>query len=253
VREICIGSIDKSCFTGWRGTFRRSELSRLPCYERVSTLLATLKTIVDLMDTRGLRPVPAARITDPAWLDRQIGAAGRRYRLAHRPALGVLWWYSASSVLLGPPVAGWVGAGVAVDPDLAAITLFLHPDGRILDARAESARPGEFGPRLAHTLATSIEAVAEVSGAARRGLWAIATDSLANQVLWAGATPAQAERLARAIGPALPVPRYVEVAGRLVVRRASCCLIYQAPGMGKCASCPRQTPEERLRRLRDGM
>jgi hypothetical protein len=203
------------------------------------------------MDTQRSRPVPASRITDPAWLDRQVAAAGRRYRLAHRPALGVLWWYSASSAMLGPPVEALVATGVAVDPDLAAITLFVLPDGRILDAHAESAVRGEFGPRLARTLSTSIEAVAAVSGAPRRALWAIATDSLANRVLWAGGSPAVAERIAGSVGPALPVPRYVEVAGRLVVRRASCCLIFRAHGMAKCTSCPRQTPEERLRRLSD--
>ncbi|HEU5110405.1 MAG TPA: (2Fe-2S)-binding protein [Micromonosporaceae bacterium] len=205
------------------------------------------------MDTQRLRPVPASWITDAAWLDRQIDAAGRRYRLARRPALGVLWWYSASSVLLGPPVESLAGPGAVADPDLAGITLFVHPDGRILDARSESALHGDFGPRLAGMLSASIGAVATVTGAARRALWAIATDALANRVLWAGGSPEVAERIAASVGPVLPVPRYVEVSGRLVVRRASCCLVYEAPGIGKCTSCPRQTPEDRFRRLCDGM
>ncbi|HEU5474625.1 MAG TPA: (2Fe-2S)-binding protein [Actinophytocola sp.] len=194
----------------------------------------------------------ASEITDPRWLRRQIDAAGRFYRLARRPALGVLWWYSASSVLLGPPVEALAGGGPAVDPGLESIILLVHPDGRILDARSDSAPRGEFGPRLAAALSAGIEAVAGVSGAPPRALWAIATDSLANRVLWAGGSPALAERIAAAVGPALPVPRYVEAGGRLVVRRASCCLVYEAPGQGKCASCPRQTPKERLRRLCDG-
>ena len=91
--------------------------------------------------------------------------------------------------------------------------------------------------------------LASASGASPRALWAIATDSLANRVLWAGGAESVARMVAAAVGPELPVPRYVEVSGRLVVRRASCCLIYQAPGMEKCTSCPRQTPAERLRRL----
>jgi hypothetical protein len=47
----------------------------------------------------------------------------------------------------------------------------------------------------------------------------------------------------------MPVPRYVSVHGTRVVRRASCCLIYEAPGERKCVSCPRQHPSERRLRL----
>jgi hypothetical protein len=163
-------------------------------------------------------------------------------------SLGVLWWYSASSVLLGPPVSGF-------DPALSYVTLYVHPDGRILDARSDSLLGNDvlaLGRRLEEALAACVEAVSDCTGASRRALWAIATDSLANQVLWAGLAPAVASRLAAAVGPTLPMPRYVSVSGRLVVRRASCCLIYEAPGQSKCTSCPRQTPAERLRRLSSG-
>jgi len=181
-------------------------------------------------------------ITDPGWLGAQIEATARRYRYDRPPDIGVLWWYSASSVLLGPPVE-------ARDPGLESVTLQVHPDGRILDAH--SARfSDDVGTRLAEALSVSIEAVARQTGAHRRALWAIATDSLANRVLWAGLSVEFAEKLAASVGPALPMPRYVEVSGRLVVRRASCCLVYLAPGQAKCVSCPRQTPEERLRRTR---
>ncbi|MGH3879545.1 MAG: (2Fe-2S)-binding protein, partial [Actinophytocola sp.] len=61
--------------------------------------------------------------------------------------------------------------------------------------------------------------------------------------------PSLAVDLAASAGP-LPVPRYVTVAGTRAVRRASCCLIYEAPGQQKCVSCPRQHPAERDRRLR---
>jgi hypothetical protein len=188
--------------------------------------------------------VPALAITDSGWLGAQIEAAARRYRYDRLPDLGVLWWYSTSSVLLGPAVE-------SRDPALDAVTLYLHPDGRILDARSP-ATVTDVGPRLARTLSASIDAVVRRTGAPERALWAIATDSLANRVLWAGLDPTVAEKLAADVGPALPMPRYVTVSGRPVVRRASCCLIYLAPGQDKCVSCPRQTPEERFRRLSNG-
>jgi hypothetical protein len=194
-----------------------------------------------------LIPVTAAAVTDPTWLADQLAATARRYRLPRDASVGVLWWYSASSVLLGPPVESLVRGGPVADP--AAVTLFLHPDGRVLDARSDSVVPAaELGRRLAGVLSAAVAAVAAASGAPEPALWAIATDSLANRVLWAGGDASVAEDLAASIG-SLPVPRYVTVAGTRVVRRASCCLIYQAPGEAKCVSCPRQHPDERRRRL----
>jgi hypothetical protein len=190
---------------------------------------------------------------DPGWLGAQLAATARRYRHDVRPTIGVLWWYSASSVLLGPPVESLVATGVAADPALARLTLEVDADGRLLDATSDSLLDQDLtvvGARLRGMLSACVDAVATGTGASERALWAIATDSLANRVLWAGGSPSVAETLAAEVGPELPMPRYVEVSGRLVVRRASCCLIYQAPGLPKCTSCPRQTPAERLRRLR---
>jgi ferric iron reductase protein FhuF len=197
--------------------------------------------------------VPASAIKDHRWLGEQIAATARLYRHDVRPTIGVLWWYSASSVLLGPSVESLVATGVAADPTLESMALELHDDGRMLGATSDSLLGKDLavlGARLHTMLWVCIEAVATNTGAPERALWAIATDSLANRVLWAGGQPAVAEEVAVAVGPKLPTPRYVEVSGRLVVRRASCCLIYQAPGMKKCTSCPRQTPAERLLRLR---
>lgn len=195
-----------------------------------------------------LIPVTAAAVTDPSWLAEQLAATARRYRLDRRGAVGVLWWYSASSVLLGPPAESAARGGPAADPALDAVTLYLHPDGRVLDARSARTVPAaELGTRLADTLTAAVGAVAGASGAPEPALWAIATDSLANRVLWAGGPPAVAVDLAAA--SPMPVPRYVSVNGIRVVRRASCCLIYEAPGESKCVSCPRQHPDERRRRL----
>jgi hypothetical protein len=198
-------------------------------------------------DITDLIPVTAAAVTDPSWLAEQLAATARRYRLLREASVGVLWWYSASSVLLGPPVESLVRGGPVADP--AAVTLFLHPDGRVLDARSSGVIPaGSLGSRLGEVLSAAVSAVAAASGAPEPALWAIATDSLANRVLWAGGAPSVAVDVAAAVG-SLPVPRYVTVAGTRVVRRASCCLIYQAPGEAKCVSCPRQHPDERRRRL----
>lgn len=190
----------------------------------------------------------ATAVTDPDWLAAQLTATARRYRLDRATVVGVLWWYSASSVLVGPVVETFVRGGPVADPALDATTLFLHPDGRVLDARSVRATSREdVVARLGTALTTAVGAVAAASGARERALWAIATDSLANRVLWAGGDAAVADELATA-GP-LPPPRYVTVAGTRVVRRASCCLIYEAPGERKCVSCPRQHPDERRARL----
>lgn len=162
----------------------------------------------------------------------------------------MLWWYSASSVLLGPPAESYARGGHVAEPALDSMTLFLHPDGRVLDARAgATVDRAQAPPLLADLVATCVSSVASASGAAPRALWAIASDSLANRLLWAGGTTADAEALAA--DERFPTPRYVEVAGQRVVRRVSCCLVYEAPGQQKCVSCPRQHPDDRLRRLRE--
>jgi hypothetical protein len=174
--------------------------------------------------------------------------AARRFRVDTRTA-GVLWWYSASSVLLGPPASTYVQGGPVAAPELATTTLFVHPDGRVLDARAASVVFRARAPeRVAELVDQCVRAVAGCSGAPERALWAIASDSLANRVLWAGG--AEADAVALAADPRFPVPRFVTVAGQNVVRRSSCCLVYESPGEQKCVSCPRQRPDDRLRRLR---
>ncbi len=74
--------------------------------------------------------VPATAIRDAGWLGAQLALTARRFRVGARTA-GVLWWYSASSVLLGPPASSFVAGGPVAAPDLATMTLAVHPDGRI--------------------------------------------------------------------------------------------------------------------------
>lgn len=191
----------------------------------------------------------AEAVTDPAWLADALAATAARFRLTGSVTTGVLWWYSVSSVLLGPVTESYVRGGRVADPSLASMTLFVQPDGRVLDARSSSTVDASAAAvRVAAVVATCADAVATASGAAERALWAIATDSLANRVLWAGGSPVHATALAA--DDRFPVPRYVTVGGQSAVRRASCCLVYQSPGQQKCVSCPRQKPDDRLRRLR---
>ncbi|TNC22506.1 (2Fe-2S)-binding protein [Amycolatopsis alkalitolerans] len=190
--------------------------------------------------------VPATSITDPAWLRTQIGLAARRYGCARPAVLGTIWWYSASSVLVAPTVEA-LAKGQAVDPSLPAITLDVTDDGRLLDAHAARPPAGELGPAMSEALESAIATIEQVTGARAPALRAIATDSIANRLLWAGA-PELAEPLLASIG-GLPKPRYFDVGPAKVVHRASCCLIYQV-GQPKCVSCPRQRPAERARRLR---
>lgn len=194
-------------------------------------------------------PVAATAITDPTWLTAAVSATARRFRLARRATAGVLWWYSASSVLLGPVAETYVRGGRVADPGLAAMTLFPHSDGRVLDGRSASHVDRAVAPAaVADVVSACVAAVVAVSGAAERTLWAVASDSLGNRVLWAGGGAQEA--VALAADDRFPVPRFVSVGAQQVVRRSSCCLVYESPGTQKCVSCPRQQPAERRRRLR---
>ncbi|ACU96026.1 Fe-S oxidoreductase [Saccharomonospora viridis] len=217
--------------------------------------------------------LPATSLTDPAWLADDL----RRARRLHGPAgpvvLGTIRWYSASSVLVAPTLEPWVHTGVARDPALDAVTFDITDDGRFLDAystRTLGPAPGELAAALVRTIDAVVTAFSRASGASPRALWAIAIDSIANRLLWAGSTTGDAdaakrsaEELAEHMAHAAhdvpgcvwngsPRPRFTTVGGRLVVRRSSCCLVYEAPATlgAKCVSCPRQTPTERERRLR---
>lgn len=203
---------------------------------------------------------------DGGWMRERLALASRLYGRAPDRVLGTVWWYSTSAVLLGQPMRTLL-AGTPVDPALEAVTLRILPDGRLLDAFSARAFDGDltaFGDRLRTALTAAVDAVAAACGAASPALWAIATDSLANQLLLAGQAAGSrtvrssseqravrlAEELATAVGPQLPRPRFAQVGPHLVVRRASCCLIDRIPGGGTCASCPNQHPDVRERRIR---
>lgn len=191
--------------------------------------------------------VPGAVLADPGWTAQRLaGAADRR-------VAATVWWYSLSSVLLTPPLAGLV-VGSPLSARLADLGVAFAA-GR--PAAAVSDGPGgDLGPDLRASLAAVVAAVAEAGGMRERPLWAIATDSLANRLLALGRAVGDVGRatgfavpLAAAIGGPLPVPRYEDVGRSRFVRRASCCLLDRLPGMPTCTSCPNRPPAERLRLL----
>ena len=189
--------------------------------------------------------VPATCLAEAAWLAGRLGgsAVDRRVR-------ATVWWYSVSSVLLTPTLAG-LATGVPLSGRLADTSLVFRSDGLPV-AAVSGARGADPGLELREALAAVVAAVAEAGGMRERPLWAIATDSIANQLLTLGralrdvpGVTALAGPLGAAIGAPLPVPRYVDVAGARFTHRASCCLMVELPGGSLCTSCPRRPPAER--------
>jgi ferric iron reductase protein FhuF len=194
----------------------------------------------------GARLVPAVDLADPDWVGQLMTV---RATTVDR-VTATVWWYSVSAVLLTPPLAGLV-TGVPLSGRLADTTLAFRTDG--LPVAAESSAAGEdVAGELRESLALVVAAVAAAGRMRQRPLWAIATDSIANQLLTLGralrdvpGATAHAAPLATAIGAPLPEPRYLDVAGARFTQRASCCLVVELPGGSLCTSCPRRPPAER--------
>lgn len=215
--------------------------------------------------------LPGDRLLQREWLAEQLRLSGLRWRTDNTRVAATLWWYSTSTLLLTEPLRGWF-AGQPGDPRPEALRLELDGSGRPRSVTiAEPMPEGRvFAEALRELLTSCVEGLADVAELRPRPLWSLATDSLAGVLLRAGrevdAVPAacvSAERLVFEVGAPMPAPRWVEVEvpdGRdglfptpppgapdamRLVRRGSCCLIYQAPGQDKCASCPRQAPHRR--------
>jgi ferric iron reductase protein FhuF len=202
--------------------------------------------------------VPGPLLADPGWTAERVAELGQRYRSDDRRVLATVWWYSLSSVLVTPPLAG-LATGVPLSARLPDLSLTLLAGGT--PVAAVSAAPwGDVAAELRETLDAVIGAVAEAGSMRPAPLWAIATDSIANRLLAlgralgdVGAVTALAGPLAAAVGAPLPAPRYVDVGPRAVrfTQRASCCLLYRLPHEATCTSCPRRTPFERQVLLED--
>lgn len=202
-----------------------------------------------LVPPASARLVPGVLLAEP---DRvaQLIAARTPLRSSDRRVAATVWWYSASAVLVTPALAGVV-TGVPLSGRLADTALAIRADGLPV-AAVSSAGGDDLAVELRSTLGALVSAVAAVGEVRERPLWAIATDSIANQLLALGralgdvpAATALAVSLGAAIGWPLPLPRCEDVAGARFTRRASCCLIEELPGGSRCTSCPRRPPAER--------
>lgn len=202
---------------------------------------------------------PGSVLTDPQWLARRVEDTGRRWSHDDPRVNGTLWWYSTSSTLVAAPLTMLLVSGVAPDPRPARLSVSLQPNGYLQAARSDRllTSVAAFAEALVEAHGEVIAALAAVSGATPRALWAIASDSVANRALEAGRAvgdPGRGVELADAVcrPPLLPA-RFVDVEGpermRQFVRRSSCCLIYVATDGGKCVSCPRRSPEDRRAEL----
>jgi len=194
--------------------------------------------------------LPATHLADAGWTTEVLALRAAQLRRTDRRVLATVWWYSASSVLLAPALAG-LATGIPLSARLPDLALSFRPDGLPVAAVA-SAAGSDLAVDVRTTLAAVVAAVAEAGRMRERPLWAIATDSIANRLLDLGRVlgdvpggTALAAPLAEAVGPPLPVPRYVDVGRARFVRRASCCLLYATPHGEVCTSCPRRTPHER--------
>jgi hypothetical protein len=198
--------------------------------------------------------VPGALLADPAWTAEVLGRRARSQGTGDRRVLATVWWYSLSSVLLTPPLAGLV-TGIPLSGRLADTAVSLLP-GPLPIAAVAGPGSGDLAGELREAVGAVVTAVAEAGGMRERPLWAIATDSLANRLLDLGRAVGDVPRAsdlagssAAAIGSPLPVPRFEDVAGARFTRRASCCLIVEVPGGSLCTSCPHRPPAERRRLL----
>ncbi|MGY2127097.1 (2Fe-2S)-binding protein [Blastococcus sp. SYSU DS0617] len=203
-----------------------------------------------LLVPAGATTLPAATLADPGWTAEVLARRARSQRTTDRRVLATTWWYSASSVLVTPPLAGLV-AGIPLSARLEDLTVALLP-GLVPIAAVAAGGTAAPAADLRASLAAVVAAVAEAGGVRERPLWAIATDSLANRLLDLGravgdpaGVTALARPLAEAIGAPLPAPRYEDVAGARFTRRASCCLLHELPSGALCTSCPRRPPAER--------
>jgi len=205
--------------------------------------------------------VPATLLADADWTAEVLTARALRQRTDDRRVLATVWWYSLSSVLLTPVLAG-LATGVPLSARLVDTRVHLLAGDTPVAATTTSGQGHDLAVDLRTTIAGVVAAVAEAGRLRERPLWAIATDSLANRLLALGralgdvpAATALAAPLAAAVGAPLPAPRYVDVAvpGRAVrfTRRVSCCLLYRLPHEPLCVSCPRRDPASRQVLLED--
>lgn len=210
--------------------------------------------------------LPGTLLADPTWLAARVADTGRRWDCSNARINGTLWWYSASSTLVAGPVTALLMTGRAPAPDLQGLRITLQNNGYLATIHSPTTvdDTDRYAQALIDACADIITPLAAVSGASPRALWAIASDSVANRALDAGNALGRIDDAcalaATVCRPPLIPPRFVApgphvrrhtaslAADAPIIRRNSCCLIYQATDGDKCTSCPRQPRSARNRR-----
>jgi hypothetical protein len=202
--------------------------------------------------------LPGTVATVRRWLAERVDHSVVVWRLERpRPleitrAAGTLWWSMSSYALLRAPLEALIAGTPVPDPELSRSRIALGPEGEICGVDYDTTVAAQSLGRALHAMAGSvIGPLAEVCAASSRSLWAITSDALADCVLDITGRRADAEavvhRLADDIGCDLPRPRFVTVAGRVFVRRSSCCLYFRSSRSDSrnCSSCPRRRSDQR--------
>ncbi|MGW5754333.1 (2Fe-2S)-binding protein [Nocardia rhamnosiphila] len=208
-------------------------------------------------------PVSGRMLTDESWLAARIADLGASWRTDSMRVSATLWWCMTASALVEQVVRALAQRRPIPAPTLDRLLLTLRADGTVERVEIDAAgwhvagadsgietTEADIAGALRETLTMVIDRLTAVSGVRGPALWAVVTDVVGSWAVDAGQPPI-GRRLAEAVGTALPEPRFVEVAGRTFVRRASCCLVYEAPGCEKCVSCPKRRPHEREALLAD--
>lgn len=206
---------------------------------------------------KGPFDLPASVMLDVDWMRERVREVGALWGCADDRVDGTLWWYAASSTIAFAPIATALVTGRAVDPRLDDARCFLRGDGSLGGVVGDRSVPVEELPAaMTEAFGGLVDVVSAASGARVQALWAIATDSIANRSLDVGAALGDRSRgsefavtLVGGMQAPLPAPRFVDVAGRRFTERCSCCLLYETEAADKCVSCPRRTPDDRLRGL----
>ncbi|GAA3436619.1 Fe-S oxidoreductase [Kutzneria kofuensis] len=203
------------------------------------------------------RILPGTALADPAEMERFVADSRARWSTSDNRVAGTLWWYSTSSVVFTSLLTRLAEIDLAADPALDRLRVHVGEDGRVVNVYPGGLLPdvSSLPGALRSALSPVLETLSAVSGVRLPPLWAITTDAIANALLRAWrelGSPAkgveQASWLVASMGSPLPPARFVELEGKPLVRRVSCCLIDHA-GFAPCASCPHQDPAVRESRM----
>jgi hypothetical protein len=107
----------------------------------------------------GADVVAATYLADPGWTADVLGDRARRQRTGDRRVLATVWWYSVSTVLLTPPLAGLL-TGRPLSARLEDVTVAMLPGPQPIAAESAAAARDPVA-ELRGTLAAVVAAVAE--------------------------------------------------------------------------------------------